>query len=548
MLINLEMNIFECICLLFAGIGVFLIGCKLLSENMERIANTGIKRLFGKISNNKLAGVGIGAATTALVQSSGVTTVMVVGFVNAGMITLYQATAFIMGANIGTTVVAQLASLQGFSVSSIAIIAAGIGMLITVFAGKKRDRLKIAGYIIAGLGLLFTGLWLMSTSMKFFAEGDTAKDILSAVSNPFLLLLIGIGFTALLNSSAAVTSIIISMAAAGLYIGGNPNGNYALFVILGSNIGSCITALMSSIGTSVNGKRASLIHLMFNVFGSILFFILLLCLPKFNEWTFAKLFSNPTNQIAMFHTFFNVTCTCLFLPFVKVFVKLSELIIRDKEEPYRSHLDKRFLASPGIAIGAVEQESMTILDESMKSLSQALNGFINKRQDEDEEIRSRNLKINEIGKNITNYLILISTVEKSLEHEKYISSLHSNIGDILRVAELSDNLMKYTAREIREDLKFSDIVKEQLGVMINTIQELADITKKIILNKQLVLVTAADEIEDRIDSMRKDLIAGHIERLNTGECKSESSSVFINLVGNLERAGDHVNYIAHSID
>ena len=546
------MEIAKAICLLLAGIGVLLMGCKVLSENMERLANTKIKGLFNKTSKSKLAGVGIGAATTALVQSSGVTTVMIVGFVNAGMITLYQATTLIMGANIGTTVGAQIASLQGFEIAPFAVAMAGIGMLMCVFV--RKERVKVIGSIITGLGLIFVGLSLMTMSMEGFKDEQFVIDMLSSIRNPLLLLLIGIVFTALLNSSAAVTSIIISMAAAGLFIGGEPTGNYALFVILGSNIGSCVTALMSSFGANINAKRTSLIHLMFNLFGSAIFFILLVCWKDFNSVTFASWFSgHPTNQIAMFHTFFNVACTIIFLPLTGMFVKLSMLIIRDKnaegEVPAeQSLLDKRFLANPSIAIEAVEKESMRMLDNSVLSLEQALKGFCESTEEYNEEIRQRNNNITIKAKDITNYLVEVSTVTANVRQEHMVSAMHSNIGDIARVSELSDNLMKYTSREIREGLVFSSIVKEQLQTMLDTIKELTEITKKIILKKQMYLVAAADEIEDRIDKMRKDLINGHIERLNKGECKSESSSVFINLVGNLERSGDHINYVAHSID
>ena len=548
--VNITLNIATAICMLLAGVGVLLMGCKVLSENMERLANTKIKGLFNKTSKSKLAGVGIGAATTALVQSSGVTTVMIVGFVNAGMITLYQATTLIMGANIGTTVVAQIASLQGFSIAPFAMALAGLGMLTCVFI--KKEKIKVIGSIFTGLGLIFIGLSLMTWSMQGFSKSQMVVDALSVIKNPFLLLLIGILFTALLNSSAAVTSIIISMAAAGLAIGGDSKGNYALFVILGSNIGSCVTALMSSLGASTNAKRTSMIHLMFNVFGSMIFFILLICWKDFNSATFAKWFTHETNQIAMFHTFFNVICTIIFLPLTGMFVKLSMLIVKGKDSEgeleVQTYLDKRFLANPAIALEAVEKESMNMLDNAIISLEQALKGFNESTEEYNEEIRERNNLISVKAKSITDYLVEVSTVVNNVRQEHMVSAMHSNISDILRVSELSDNLMKYISREIREGLIFSNIVKEQLATMMDTIKELTEITKKIILKKQMYLISAADEIEDRIDKMRKDLINGHIERLNKGECKSESSSVFINLVGNLERSGDHINYVAHSIE
>ena len=309
------MEYFYLVCELLAGLGVFLVGCKLLSDNMEKLATKKIKSLFLKTSDKKLVGVGIGCATTALVQSSGLTTVMVIGLVNAGIMTLFQAATIIIGANIGTTITAHIASLQTFKFIEIAIGFTGIGALINVFTSK--EKLKTVGNILSGLGLIFVGLILMQQAMSFLKTNQAVVDLLASIQNPFLLFAIGIIFTALIQSSSAITSIIISMAAAGILIGGG--GNAVLFIILGSNIGSCATSLLSSVGASTNAKRSSIIHLLFNTFGAIIFFILLAAWPNFMAQTFEKLFPSPATQIAMFHTFFNVVCAILFLPFTSGF-------------------------------------------------------------------------------------------------------------------------------------------------------------------------------------------------------------------------------------
>ena len=340
---------------LLSGLGAFLIGFKILSENIEKLANSGLKKLFNKTSKNRFLGVLIGLVVTAIIQSSGTTTVMIVGFVNAGLMNLFQATAMIMGANIGTTITAQIVALNSFNIAKFLIVFCFIGIFGSMIV--KSEKSKTIFLCLAGLGLVFLSLDLMVSSMNGFKDSETIRNLLSSISNPFVLFLIGIVFTALLQSSSALTTIIISMVTANLVIGNG--GNSVLYIILGSNIGSCVTALLSSIGASTNAKRASFIHFFFNVTGSLIFIVLLLCIPSFMDNTFVKWFSQPGTQIAMFHTFFNVACTLIFLPFVNVFVKISEFVIKDKkEEKTTSLLDERFLKTPTIAINQAIKETL----------------------------------------------------------------------------------------------------------------------------------------------------------------------------------------------
>lgn len=540
------MEYFYAFLLLFGGLGAFLMGAKTVSDNTEKLANTKIRAMFNKTSKSKLAGVGIGAASTAIVQSSGLTTIMIVGLVNAGIMTLYQATTVIMGANIGTTITAQIASLQAFQFDKIAIAFTGIGMLMNMVA--KKDKVKSIGFTIAGLGLVFMGLYLMKESMDSFSNDSVVTDLFHKINNPFLLLFLGIVLTALVQSSSAITSILISMASAGLVIGSG--GNSVLFIILGSNIGSCVTAIMSSFGASRNAKRASLIHLMFNVFGSVLFTILLLLWPSFMDQTFGSWFKNTSTQIAMFHTAFNVICTIIFLPLTNGFVFLAKKLIKDKDEKeeIRTYLDKRFLKTPSLAIDATLREINMLLDMAMGSVDIALIGFDNRDISRKEEVDSINDHIGIISKNITDYLVETSARQTSLEDEKAISALHHNNGDIVRISELADNITKYTYKRVKEDLHFSDSVKVQIKDMHNTLEELCKNVKETINTKNKECLKTVDEIEESIDNTRKVLVASHIERMNAGICKPASSNVFLNLVNNLERIGDHLSYIAHSVD
>lgn len=539
---------------ILAGCGVFLLGFKLLSDNMEKLAGNGLKRLFNKTSDKKLVGVGLGAAATAVVQSSAITTVMVIGFVNTGIMSLKQATAIIMGANIGTTITAQIVALQAFKLNVFFMIPVFVGMAMNMFS--KKDKVRLAGIALAGLGLVFVGLNVMSEAMENELMHEALKNLLAKVSNPFLLLFVGVAFTALMQSSSAVTTIVITMATQGLIVGNG--GNSVLFVILGSNIGSCVTALISSIGTSVNARRASVIHLLFNVIGTLIFMIVLLAFPSFQKNTFEHWFSSPETQIAMFHTFFNVVCTCLFLPFTDLLVKLAMLIVpenkkeeeKDKEEDGVKfvYMDKRFLTSPALAISQLKKETFRMADMAMASLATAFNGFIHRDMSTVEKVAANNDRIADLSKAISDYLVKVSAAGPSLDDEKKISAMHNNVGDIVRISELADNLTKYTKKTVNENLTFSPAVGTQLTEMYALLQEQYSLVKRVVLMKEYDLRNDSDKVEDRVDNMRRSLISDHIDRMQRGECNAENNPVFINLVANLERVGDHLNYVAHSVD
>ena len=541
------MNIIEIVVTILAGCGAFLLGFKVLSENMEKIAGKSLKTLFNKTSDRRMVNVGMGMVTTAVVQSSSITTVMVVGFVNAGIMTLYQAAAIIMGANIGTTITAQIAALQAFDIDLIFMMLLFVGVFMELFS--KKDKIKSIGLALAGLGLVFVGLGLMADPMAFLKEEKAVTDFLSAVNNPILLLVIGAGLTAIIQSSSAVTTIVISMAGAGLIIGGG--GNSALYVILGSNIGTCVTALISSIGTTVNARRASIIHLLFNVIGSVIFTVMLMLWPSFSAVTLERWFASPSTQIAMFHTVFNVSCTLLFLPFTKLLVAMSIKLVPEKGTVQKSpselvFMDKRFLSTPTVAVGQLKKETFRMADMAMASLRVAFGGFIDRDMSVIDSVYERNENVSALGEQISDYLVKVSASGVSLAVEKEINGLHNNIGDIARVAELADNFTKYTKREVRDNLVFSDGINEKLEIMHGMLHEQYEIVKKAVLDKQVELIKESDELEERIDNMRRELVNEHIERLSQGKCKPENNTIFINLVSNLERVGDHLNYLVHN--
>ena len=327
-----------------------------------------------------------------------------------------------------------------------------------------------------------------------------------------------------------------------------------LFLDLGTNIGTCVTALISSIGANTNAKRAALIQLMFNVFGTVIFSIFLLCWPGFMDATIGKWFANdPGLQIALFHTFFNVVCTCLFLPFVNVFVKVATKLIRprkkgEKEAADTVLLDERFLSTLSVAVEQANKAATVMAGRAMESLKIAFDGFVTEDESAKEKVDELNGRVSEMERAIVAYLIKISSQDVSLTDEKLISAIHHSTGDILRISELADNITKYTRNCRRDGIEFSAGVKKSLQDMYAKIDELYQKTLDVFDKKDITAIKAVDRVEDDVDAARKEMIADHIRRLNEGKCKPQSSGIFINLVGNLERAADHLTYVAHAFD
>ena len=535
----------ENIILFLSGLGVFLVGCKFLSDNIGLLANKGLKSLFNKSSKNKLVGVGVGAVTTAVIQSSSATTVLVVGLVNAGIMSLFQATTVIMGANIGTTITAQIVALKSFDIALYAMTLALIGIFMNMLA--KKEKIKTLGIALSGLGMIFIGLELMGNSMDFFAESGVMESTLTAISNPFLLLILGAVFTAIIQSSSAATSIVITMAASGLTIG--TGGNSVLYVILGTNIGTCITALLSSIGASPNARRASTIHFMFNFFGSLIFAIILLIWKDFMDDVLKTLFEKPETQIAMFHTLFNVVCTLVFLPLTSMFVKVSHLIIKDKKEEEQKviKMDARMLEYPSVALGQLTKEISRMGYEAINVFNLAIDDFLNKSEDGKEKVNKTNEELELMNKEIIAYLVRISSAQVTFAEEQMVSSFHHNLNDIMRIGELADNITKYTASVVRDGLEFSDAVIQEIGTMKELINELYKLTDMTFISRKTDLMDKINSVEEKVDNMRSKLVNDHLDRLKQGKCQPQSSGVFINLVNNLERAADHLTYIAQSV-
>lgn len=530
---------------LLGGLAVFMFGMKLMGDNLERVAGKNMKSLLSKVSNNRLSGVGIGVGVTSIIQSSSATTVMLVGFVNIGLMSLTQAAAVIMGANIGTTVTLQLTSLKNvFDVTAIAGFLAAIGLFVNMFA--TRNSLKRIGVILIGLGMIFIGLEFMSISMKVFRT--PLSQFFSIIDNPILLILFGMAFTAIIQSSSASTVIVAGFAASGAI-----GLESALFAVLGMNIGTCVTALLSSIGTNINARRTAVIHLLFNVCGSIIVAVLFYIIDFNAIYSFLITISGTDvmRQIANFHTIFNILTTLLLLPFIEILVKLSKMLVKgtDKisEAFHLYYLDERVLKTPPIAVSQMKKELSNMVGLAKKNLDIAINSLINVSLDKDSEIKKREEEINYLNKAITGFLVKISALDISYEDEKIIGSYFNVVTDIERIGDHADNIQQFTRKMYDEHIIFSDEAKSELRNYAKILDNLYVNTMLVFNERKLSCMAEVNKYEEDADNAKIEMSKAHIRRLNNGNCTAESGAIYLSLATNFERVADHLTNVAESV-
>lgn len=546
----MDYQVLSNIILLFAGMGIFMVAIHMTSESMEKISSSKLRHMLNKVSGNKLAGVGIGAGVTALIQSSSATTVMVVGMVNAGIMTLIQATYIIMGANIGTTITGVLSALptlnsgESFPVTDLFMVLSFAGVIISIIA--KTDRIKTWGTFLAGLGTIFVALKCMSISMEFMQTDPTFQELIKSVTNPILLLVIGALFTGLVQSSAIVAGIVITMVGQGIQIGAG--GNAVLFIILGTNIGTCVTAMLAGIGSSPNGKRASFIHLLFNVIGSIIFTVFLLLYPGFYDRVMVGLFGDNHGLIvAAFHVMFNVISTVIMFPFAKYLVSISKLVFKDKKQKSRfvlQYIDDRILATPSIAVEQLLKETERIAVLTRQSLSLSVESFLKLDSSKSEKVKDIQEEVNFLVEEITRFLIKLSGYDLSGRDERVVSNLHYIISDFERIADLSSNIMRYTSNAESKNLAFSDAIIAEIKDMFEAIDSMYGYTMDDFIKRSNEHKREIDALEDEVDELRSRNLENHYQRMNKGECNPESGGIYVNTVNNLERAADHLKFIS----
>lgn len=543
------MQLLQSLIWLLAGVGVFIVGMNFMGDALEKSAGTGMKRLLEKISNNRFSGVGIGAGVTAIIQSSSATSVMVIGLVNAGVMTLTQATPIIMGANIGTTVTGVLVALKNdyFNMAMYALAFAGVMM-----GFVQKEKVKIAGSLCSGLGLIFVGLNIMSSEEAFgnpLVE-DMFTQIFQKIDFPLLLILVGVIFTALIQSSSAATGVVITMVGAGVL-----PLDLALFIVLGANIGTCVTALLASVGANVNSKRVALIHFTFNVIGTVLFTAIIWIFrePVVNFLVSIFPGDDPMSlqmRVSVFHVIFNVTTTCLLLPFVKQLVKYSCIVIKDKEEEKETlalkYVDERLLSMPPVALMQVKKEidyMLALVEENTRLSFAAIDSG---STEYNEKIRKNEENINFINSALTQFLIKLSVdVEES--DEKVIGSYFHVLNDLERIGDHAENFHEIGVEMIDKKIVFSDKARSGINVMRERIMQMFAISKDIFENLNKEELSELTAFEEGVDEMKKELISSHFARLAEGNCSAELSPYYTSLILGLERVADHLVNVGFSI-
>ena len=534
---------------LLAGVGVFIVGMNFMSDALEKSAGGGMKRMLEKISNNRISGVGIGAGVTAIIQSSSATSVMVIGLVNAGVMTLMQATPIIMGANIGTTVTGVLVALKNDYFNMLMYLAAFAGVMMGFV---KNEKIKLAGLLCSGLGLIFVGLNVMSSEAAFgnpLVE-ELFTGVFSAIDFPLLLILVGVVFTALIQSSSAATGVVITMVGTGVL-----PLELALFIVLGANIGTCITALLASVGANANSKRVALIHFTFNAIGTVFFAALIWIFktPAVNLLTSMFPGDDPMSlqmRVSVFHVIFNLSTTLLLLPFTKQLVKYSCLVIKDKkanaENLTLKYVDERLLSTPPVALMQVKKEMDYMLALVEENINLSFEAMKNGKTDCREKIVSNEAVIDFTNGALTKFLIKLSS-SASESDERVIGSYFHVINDLERIGDHAENFFEIGEEMSGKGIEFSEIGKTDIAKMQITVLKMLEISKDAFENLNREQLGKLAEFEEEADGMKKALIASHFARLAEGNCNMAVSPYFSSAVSGLERVADHLVNVGFSI-
>lgn len=537
---------------LLGGIALFLFGMHTLSAGLEKLAGGKLEHWLEKATSRPIKGVVLGAIITAVIQSSAATTVMIIGFVNSGLMKLSQAIGVIMGANIGTTATSWLLSLQsidgsdGFSILNIlkpttfTPVLAAIGVFLIMFT--KSDRKKTIGMILAGFAVLMFGMNSMSAATASLEQNETFCNILMMFSNPILGVIAGAVLTAVLQSSSASIGILQSIAIST----GKVTYSIALPLLLGQNIGSCVTALISSIGANKPAKRVAVVHLYFNVIGTVLFLSVFYLINAFVNLPFMEE-SLSAVGIAVIHTGFNVLTTALFLPFTKQLEKLACLTVRDKPGEKKQDapmLDERLLKTPSVAIEQCRNVSIRMAELTLETLKTSLDVVMNYDQKKCTEVIENENSIDLYEDKIGSYILKISSKDLSETDSKIVSMMLHTIGDLERISDHAVNIVEAAEEMHKKKIKFSDQAVTELKVMIKAVNEILDMSINSFVTADVSLAKCVEPLEDVIDQLRNELKSRHIERLRSGKCTIELGFILQDLLTNFERVSDHCSNIA----
>ena len=532
------------------GLGMFLYGMNAMADGLQKSAGSRMQQLLEVLTSNKLLGILVGAGITAIIQSSSATTVMVVGFVNAGIINLGQAVGIIMGANIGTTVTSWIVSMSEWGEmlkpEFFAPLLVGIGAAVIMFA--KDSRKKQIGEIFIGFGLLFIGLDFMSSAIKPYRDAPIFAQAFSVLGrNPLLGILTGAVVTAIIQSSSASVGILQTLA-----LNGVVNWQSAIFITLGQNIGTCVTALLSSVGAHRTAKRAAVIHLLFNCIGAVIFGILMFILFQFRP----QLAASPINsvEISIFHTIFNIANTIILFPFTNYLVKLSYVFVKepkeekeqvvDVESEMMRHLDSRILENPSFAIEHVENEVVRMGQTALMNLKISGEAILKNNQFEAEEVLKNEETINHMERMLTDYLVKVSNLSLNEEQHLLVKNLLYTISDIEWIGDHCKNLAELAEAKIKNNIQFSAEAQREMEEIIMAAVDSVDHAVKAREAHDMYEVRQVVQCEEQVDSLEEDLRERHVERLSKNLCTTETGVIFLDAISNLERVSDHAHNIA----
>lgn len=524
------------------GLGLFLFGIRTMGDGLENAAGAKLKRMLEVLTGNRFLAVLVGFVVTAIIQSSTATTVMVVGFVNAGMMSLAQAVGVIMGANIGTTVTSLLIALNFSSVAAAAVLVGVILML-----ASKKTVVKNLGAIFTGFGLLFLGIDMMSDSMAPLRESAGFMNFIVTVSEsplrPLFGIILGIVMTAVLQSSSASVGVLQTLAMQELV-----PLKFSVFVLFGQNIGTCLTALFSTVGAKKNSKRAAVIHLLFNLIGTGIFILIALLTP-YIEWI-EKLSPDPMAQIAISHIVFNIVSTVIMFPFAKALVKLSCLLVPGKDdsesEMHCKFIDDRLLNTPPFAVMQVSKEVARMAKLARDNFETSAHALINRSDKDLDKVMENEEIINYLNHHITSYLVKLNALDITDSDSDYIARVFHAINDIERVGDHAINLAEAAQHNIGEGLKFSDPAREELNQLCGSVVTLLERSMAAFDNQSLSDNEAKElsDLEEHIDDLTLECQDSHIFRLNRKECNTEAGMLYLNTITDFERVGDHAINIA----
>ena len=539
--------ILTCILELLAGLGLFLYGMETMSDGLERVAGKQLKSLLGAVTKNRATQVVLGFIITVLMQSSSATTVMLVGFVNAGIMQLSQAVGIIMGANIGTTVTVLMMSVK----LDFHIIFCFIGcvvLFLMMFAPKKFKGLGSVVPVIFGVGALFIGMTFMSNAMKPLRDWQGFTNALQAVNNPIVAVLIGAGITALIQSSAASIAILMPLAELGLI-----DFQMCMFILFGQNIGTCVTAVLACIGTSATSKRVACVHLLFNVIGTVIFIILALILPM-HTWIQNLVPGNISMQISLTHIIFNSVTTVMLLPFASVLEQLACILIHDDgmvgEAMKLQYFDQRMLNAPAVAAEQLFNEVKRMGNIARANFVRAIECFDQWDEDKAEEIGRNEEVLDFLNREITTYLVEVKGLDLGEQDTLLVGSLFHVVNDMERVGDHSQNILEAAQLRHNEEIKFSEkAVKEldDLSSMVTAQLERAmDLFSR--QDSRPVAIKQVEDTEEEIDNITEALRQHHVDRLKQHKCSAKNGMIYLDILTNLERIGDHAENIATSVD